>query len=952
MKGAPPELMARTQVWANSGRTLAAIRAAFDAHGPMLLPQLRVVTDLGAAPAAGLPPVEPPLARQMQLARLVAGLINRHPALGAGQPVAALAESLADLMTEMQSEGCGPDALARIEAGDHARHWQAALQFLTIAADFHLAGPPVDRAARQRAAADRLADDWAAGRDLPQAPVIVAGSTGSHGGTRRFMLAVAALPNGAVVLPGYDFDQPDAVWRALSDDAAADHPQSRYAPFSAAGPVHRWTDAPAPAGARNALVSLALRPAPITDQWVAEGPRLPDLVEASTDLTLIEADQPGDEAAAIAALIRAEVETGQAVTLIAADRGLTRRVQSALDRWHLVADDSAGRPLPLSAPGLLLRHLADLPGQRLTGDALLVLLKHPLAMTGSTMLPRNEALRVSRDLELRLRRKGPAFPDGAALRDFAARGDAAQAVFGNWLADLLDGLGDMDADRGARSVAARLDWLRATAERLAAGPGGDAAESELWREEAGEKALAVLDHLARHADVAPDMTPGDFAVLLQGQLQGQALRGDAAAHPLIRIRGPREARTAAHGTVILAGLNEGAWPAAPGPDPWLSRPMRLQAGLTLPERRIGLSAHDFQIGIGADRVILTRARRDAEAETIPSRWLNRLLNLMGGLAERRGPEAVALMRERGAHWLGLAAALARPAGRVDPAPRPCPVPPAPPFAELPVTDIARLIRDPYAIYARRVLALQALDPLHPEPGPAMRGQVLHRIVETLLKSRPTADLGVAGLRDLLVRTAAQVLADEVPWPSARAFWQARINGIADRIALDEVGRLTSAQPAIIEKSGRRSVAGLGFTLTARPDRIDIAEDGSAWIYDYKSGAPPSAKQVDSFEKQLPLQAAIVEGGGFDALGPRDVSGIAYIHLGGEGATVPRDLPDPGETWDQFVALITGFLIGETGFAALRAPEKRGETGDYAHLARFGEWDLTAPALRQKVGDDG
>ena len=122
MKGAPPELMARTQVWANSGRTLAAIRAAFDAHGPMLLPQLRVVTDLGAAPAAGLPPVEPPLARQMQLARLVAGLIDRHPALGAGQPVAALAESLADLMTEMQSEGCGPDALGRIEAGDHARH--------------------------------------------------------------------------------------------------------------------------------------------------------------------------------------------------------------------------------------------------------------------------------------------------------------------------------------------------------------------------------------------------------------------------------------------------------------------------------------------------------------------------------------------------------------------------------------------------------------------------------------------------------------------------------------------------------------------------------------------------------------------------------------------------------------------------------------------------------------
>ncbi|MCL4676705.1 MAG: hypothetical protein KJZ59_11995, partial [Pararhodobacter sp.] len=69
----------------------------------------------------------------------------------------------------------------------------------------------------------------------------------------------------------------------------------------------------------------------------------------------------------------------------------------------------------------------------------------------------------------------------------------------------------------------------------------------------------------------------------------------------------------------------------PKPDPWFNRPMRLAAGLLLPERQIGLSAHDFQQAIGGAEVVLAHATRNAEAETVPSRWLNRLTNLVAGL---------------------------------------------------------------------------------------------------------------------------------------------------------------------------------------------------------------------------------------------------------------------------------------------------------------------------------
>lgn len=952
MAGRPPESIARVTIYANAARTMAQIGAAFDEHGAMLLPRLRTITNLDRPPQPGDPAPAAPLARRLQLARLIARLIAARPDLGAGHSVPALAKSLADLMTEMQTEGRDALALEGIDTGDHARHWQNALTFLRIAAGFHLDGPAVDRADRQRRTAEALAADWARGENLPDAPVIVAGSTGSHGATRLFMRAVAALPGGAVVLPGFDFDQPQPVWDSL-DARSEDHPQARFAPLiAAAGHPARWTDAVPPAPDRNRLLSLALRPAPVTDQWIAEGPALPDLIAPTRGLTLIEADQPAQEAEAIALVMREVVETGRAVTLIAADGNLIRRVNSALDRWHLRADESAGQPMPLTPQGLFLRQIAGIFGEALTIDRLLSLLKHPLAVTGSTLIGANEARLAARELELHLRRNGPAFPDGDSLRSWADRGDETRRIWARWLAVLLDRMAGFATDSAPRPLAARLAELRALAEDFAAGPGGDPETSRLWAGSGGALARAVLDNLAEHAGHGPDMGPADFAALLFEELQSHQLRNEGETCHLLQIRGTREARILNTGTVILSGLNEGGWPQALDPDPWLSRDMRAAAGLTLPERLIGLAAHDFQQAIGAETVILTRARRDAEAETIPSRWLNRLTNLMAGLPERRGPEALAAMRDRGRVWLDLARAVTQPETAVPAAPRPSPLPPAPAFADLPVTDVGLLIRDPYAVYAKRVLGLRPLPPLRPEPDAALRGQILHSIVEALLKATPHSDPDPVALRADFLRITAQVLEDAVPWPAARAFWQARMERIADRIVADEVSRRRDGSPVVIEHRGKVGLPALGFSLTAKPDRIDLLHDGRVMIYDYKSGTPPSEKQMARFDKQLILEAAMARRGGFDALGPAEVAGLRYIQLGGEGLTHDRaySAESEAEAWHGFQRLIAAYLTGGTGFTAMNAPERTSYAGDYDHLARFGEWSLSDSAQPRKVGD--
>jgi inactivated superfamily I helicase len=209
---------------------------------------------------------------------------------------------------------------------------------------------------------------------------------------------------------------------------AEDHPQFRFKRLMdglgfAPQDVQKWTDCQPPAAGRNQLISLSLRPAPITDQWLSEGPTLPDLISATQDITLIEAMTPRAEALAIALILRHAAAQGQKAALISPDRNLTRQVTAALDRWALIPDDSAGRPLALSAPGRYLRQIAGLFTERLTPDRLLALLKHPLTASGGD---RGLHLKLTRDLELNLRRFGPAFPTAQDVMTWA-KGQKPQA---------------------------------------------------------------------------------------------------------------------------------------------------------------------------------------------------------------------------------------------------------------------------------------------------------------------------------------------------------------------------------------------------------------------------------------------------------------------------------------------------------------------------------------------
>ncbi len=939
-KDQPPEALARVHLIVNTRRMARRIREMFDQGPALLLPRISLVTDLGEDWAmAGLPDAVPPLRRRLELLQLVEHLLEQSPDLAPRTALYDLSDSLANLMDEMHGEGVPPEVIEDLDITDQSGHWERIKAFLGIVRPYFDVGqtePDVET--RQRMVIERLIDRWQ--ETPPDHPIILAGSTGSRGATQILMQAVARLPQGAVVFPGFDEDMPEDVWDTLETPMSSeDHPQYRFAQFMARlgghpRDVSRWPWAPGPVSHdRNKVISLALRPAPVTDQWLRDGPTLPDLTKAMADVTLLEAESTRDEALTIAMRLRKAAEDQTTAALITPDRTLTRQVTALLDRWGIIPDDSAGMPLPLSVPGRFLRHVADLMRNRLTAESLLTLLKHPLTHTGNERGPH---LRLTRELELHLRRHGPPFPDAESLTTWAA-GRKEEEVE-DWVAWIRDCFCAKEV-KTEQSLTRLVEDHIALAARIAQGPKGDGT-GELWEKEAGREALKAVTELQDNAKHGGTLNAPDYGNLFNAVLGRSEVRNPDTPHPHIRIWGTLEARVQGAELLILAGLNEGSWPEAPKPDPWLNRKLRNDVGLLLPERRIGLSAHDFQQAATAPEVWMTRSIRSDDAETVVSRWLNRLENLLKGLPERGGKDALDAMRARGQKWLSLAEQLEDP-GQATPAKRPAPIPPA--IArpkKLSVTEIKTLIRDPYAIYAKHVLGLRPLDPLMKAPDALLRGTVLHKVLEVFIKD--TKDDPNLLTRDHLIAKTETILAENVPWPEVRAMWLARMERVADWILESEETRRGRARPNVFEEKGQAELPRLGFTLSGTADRIDMDDTGRLYIYDYKTGAAPAKDQQKHFDKQLLLEAAMAEQSGFGDLAPNKVAGAYYLSLNNDPKEVPAPLEEePVEKiWKEFEALIATYLDESKSFPSRRAMFTKDMEGDYDQLARFGEWDIT------------
>ncbi|MEO9823629.1 MAG: double-strand break repair protein AddB [Paracoccaceae bacterium] len=935
----PVEELARVTILVNTRRMQRRLRELFAQSGPLLLPRISLVTEFDALMKGALPDAVTPLRRRLEMTRLVAQRIatDGHAPKSAAVD---LAESLTNLLDELHGESVDPVRFSELKVEDESGYWERSLAFLNIVNAYvdAVSDRGVDGEARRRAAANLMIAKWKL--SPPQDPIVIAGSTGSRGTTSLLMEAVARLPKGAIFLPGFDFDLPGEVWHQMaSSRILEDHPQFRFAAFLAKieathSDVIKLGRAPAPV--RNKLISLSLRPAKVTDQWLGEGPQFDDLRNITSDIALIEAGQPREEALAIAVALKTVIHEGKKAALITPDGTLGRRVVATLARWNIRPDESAGVPLSLTPPGRFLRQIADLIGQPARPDALLALLKHPLCRTGSG--DRGPHILNALALEVVCRENYIASVDAEALDLLGKDAGEERKAWCDWLSALLERLAQMPNATLEEGLAHHITLAEDFASGTSDGSGA------LWDKDDGEDVRTEVDRFRAESDFSAPIRFVEYARLIERALMAENSRPQEGVRPDVMIWGTLEARVQGADVVVLGGLNEGIWPEQPAPDPWLSRTMRRELGLLLPERQIGLSAHDYQQAIGAPEVILSRAKRNEDSETVPSRWLNRLTNLLQGLTGNNGPQALEAMQERGMRFVEIARTLDPPL-LAPPARRPAPAPPVSVRPRrLSVTAIRKLIQDPYAIYAERVLKLKALSPLVPQPDARLKGIVFHALMEEIFY--PNA-IPVTHAR--IEQSAQRLLEMHVPWPHVRAHWLGHVRHISEQLMTFQKS-WSGNEILAVEAKGVFGVPGTTFNVTAKADRLDNLPDGSLMIYDYKTGSIPKHKDIVRFDRQLVIESLMAEAGAFECVPPAPVADAVHVGIGRSPKEAPIDLQKHYNlvtVSDELAALLTEYDNPNRGYISRRIMEDERFAGDYDHMARFGEWDAThATAVEQ------
>lgn len=918
-----------------------------------------------------------------------------------------LAAELLSLLESSESEEIDLGRLAGINLQEHAEWWQLTLEFLKIVREYW--PERLQEIRRQNNARyqvnqlDRQTQDLIAnGHD---GPVIVAGSTGSLPATARLIKAVSMLEHGAVVLPGLDQEMGPDHWSYIyyyaddqkslepSDQLTAvvtqGHPQFGLARllfrmglnFSDVYKLPQLGAETADRAERRKIVTKAMLPSAMTTIWANDaGANLDQEKIAFKNVSLLEAGNDREEAAAIAVAMRLALEgtseiNDPNVALVTPDRNLALKVSIELQKYGIMADDSGGQSLSQSQIGTLLM-LAVTTALGTTDHAVLAsFLKHPFSLLGVDEDVRTKAISVIERTILRGAERGfKPHQISDALQDYL-QNIGEQKYIPTWrqnisdediklaityaekLKTAFDAFYDLDVgfEGQADALPTIAQWTDKTIQLLEAITLSPTEDYLIWDSEAGQKLVSLLEEIVS-CPTELRVTGQEWVQMLEPLLSGQVVKPKTGNHPRVMIWGALEARLQAVDTIILAGLNEGVWPNTSSNDPFLSRSMKSEIGLEPPERRIGLAAHDFQMGMGAKNVVLSRSLKSGGAPTVASRWVQRLCAVLSG-------DTVQAMTSRGEELIAFSAVhqsneAAPVAQRPDPKPGHNYQPNSYSFSE-----ISTLRRDPYAVYAKRILKLQPFESFSNDADLRARGTIFHAVLEEFsheISNHDAADLEKL-LSDILERKFVE---SGLPAETA-ILWKDRFARIIEPYVRWEIEHGEDVASREVEASARCALPGdIPFQLTGRADRIDLLKDGSVDIIDFKTGTSPSAREARSLlDPQLPLEAYALMKSGFKEIKSNSVRSLKYVRLKPADkllvdqveAKPTKKEPEPlsaeqlGEkAAEELSQLLHELYHNKIGFKSRTIPKMdRDYTGDYNHLARVSEWSV---ADTQEDGD--
>ena len=308
------------------------------------------------------------------------------------------------------------------------------------------------------------------------------------------------------------------------------------------------------------------------------------------------------------------------------------------------------------------------------------------------------------------------------------------------------------------------------------------------------------------------------------------------------VLGTIESRMQTADVIILTGLNEGMFPALGYENAWLPRDVARKIGLPSPNRKVSLMALDFMNLSCGKEVYWLRSKQSGGTLTTESRFISRVRVAVNKICT---DDAV------------LKTVRARDDVEYKPLDYSSPTPPID-KTDVYVTEIELLIHNPYAFYVKHILRLKKKDDYWVLPDARNFGILVHDVIEN------AKDFNAQKLINEMDAQAKQVLPDN---SILFYFWHKRFCEIAPFVE----NFFKDKSIEYKEVLGSVNIAGRNVRA-----RADIIWDGV--VMDIKTGGAPTKKQLtEGTMPQLPLEAYIMQNGGFP-LKMQDVSVVPIIQF--------------------------------------------------------------------------
>jgi ATP-dependent helicase/nuclease subunit B len=856
-----------------------------------------------------------------------------------------LAKELIKLIDQLNYENIPFSKINKLSCEKYSKYWQENLKFLELITKFW---PQIlkeknklDIIERKNLLLAKQAETLKNKKNSGK--IIAAGSTASLPSTANLLSQISNLENGIVILPGLNTYLPKEIQTQIIEEDLQNHPDYGMLKFLNKNsttlnevkdfktlltqPTNKELGKNIPDASRAILTANLNLPANHIHTW--HNLNLPK--EAIKNLNILKTKTDQEEAKTIALIIRNAYENNEKILLITPNRTLAKMVRTELKKWDIDIDDSAGESAISSKPASLILSLTESILSDHSPFEFLNLIKHPLFKT-------SDKAKIIYTLDKKILRGIRPEPGLTGIKSrietLRIHNDKKSELI-NFLENIetiLSGLTRI-LKQSFLSLQEVINILISTIETLSPNINKDPKWPEIK-----EYLLNIQTDAENNID---EITPGEFKNLITQFLSSLTLRPKKEIEANLTILGPIEARLLKADTVIISSLNETSWPKETSTGPWLGRSMLDEIGLPRPERKIGLSAHDFNEFISSPKVYITRSEKTGGNLQIKSRFIEKLETII----EITGLNAhfKAQNKTNFINWQKKASV----PKTFQSADRPKP---NPPFSARPkalwATEIEKLMRDPYEIYAKKILKLKALDDIDKETNMADFGILIHSSLEEYTQkiySSENPDFTI--LKDIMNKKAIR----QIPL-HLLTFWKPRIDKITNWFIEYEKTNHRKIKTSYSEKMGEYPID-KHLTIKAKADRINILTNNKLEIIDYKTGRLPTEKELKAgYSPQLPIEGIIAKSGNFEFMNKTnyEIENLIYLELGSDKAKktggfeylFKDDINIILDAANKGVIKLALTYFNEKSsspFIAHPHPAFAPKYSDYEHLSRTAEW---------------